>query len=245
VSNVFVVRGTYDPDPLVRYRSDYGQPGVEICADYRVEVDAGIREAVRVINEVFEYKTFASCEGHLDDEEQSSYVSIGCVPKAELDSLGAFLEHEGFEDVHDETIQELMNGPPIPNAVYELTRDADGNIKMSDKPVRIEMLSGADLLDTGMISLLNTDGSMYRHSLSRAENPVEKEYTDRFASGDIQFVTLTGDDYNVGDLYIRFWPDEFVSTDQSILDECRDGAWEYILDILRRFKIHYHQLGNN
>jgi hypothetical protein len=240
----FTIGGTYNPDPLLRYRSDYSRPGVEICANYRIEVDEGIREAVKILNETFEYRTFASCEGHIDNDPMS-YVSVGCVPIAELESLWAFLENEGFEDIHDERVQELMDSPPVPSAVYEITIDENGKAKVSDEPVRIEMVSGADLLDTGMLSILDDDGKMYRWPLSTSENPSEKEYTERFASGDIQFVTLTADGYDAGDLYVRFWPDEFVGSDQSILDACRDEAWEYILDVLRRFKIHCHQLGNN
>jgi hypothetical protein len=186
-------------------------------------VDASIKEPVRIFNEVFGYHTYASCGGHDDSAKYNSYIAAGIVPKKELAALCIFLEKEGYVDYYK-----------------------DDNIDFRAFLVSQNILEpDVECEDILMLCTVDEKGDVRREFILDDSGATRRTYSRPNDPTNIEFCIAYTNKMNYGDLSAYADPAVIDKSNPQMMKDQRDASWEYILNLLWRFKNQYNYQHNN
>jgi len=118
------------PPPDNRKRVLYSESTPE--GDYRTEVDEGIAEEVRILNEELGLETWSSCEGHLSEfGDEGACISCYIDDKTQSEIIKK-LEDMEFKSVKT---SEQKNRFQVDTDEYLLVLDIDSTLERNNKPV--------------------------------------------------------------------------------------------------------------
>ena len=69
----------------------------KIRQDYRVSIDPAMREVCRIFNEEFGLHTFASCEGHPEENPLGTYVAMSRISREDASDLISYLRELDYK----------------------------------------------------------------------------------------------------------------------------------------------------